>query len=507
MDCPSPLLKTVMGTSGIVPSSVHLRSSPLSVTTNLSDEEDRISALPDHILIDILERVDDLRTVVQASTLSRRWAHLPRSLSYLCIQIADFLPRDPSRRKHWKVNQGMTAYPAAVRSLLKQSPSCNRVIKYLDLVFYLKDPYMAYIGHAVGDVVKHGNTDFLQFVIYSEVQDPSYEQCVMFGQRFMSFVQACPVAFIWITRLILQNITFGDREVSTVLDACRKLELLSLDLCVCVIDPVTSEETVLTIDAPDSSLLALSITTCAYARIDLIQVPKLEMLLYTNWNGANPPFRFGKVPCLGRISLSCAALHWQNPFALSHFLPNTTTLTKMHLDFADQMIWIKPEGPKHLSTTFSNLRDVNLYNIFYECDLNWTMFVLEAAPSLSNFRLKLSCHPCERNRCEDCAEKVNVVWDHASPDFEHHRLSLLQMVGFAVDEKLMKYIRLVMKRAVGLRRICLLDQRPCAECDAMNNAQPPSPMRWRFPADEDEKKLIRQQLVDGFSSSVEISIG
>ncbi|CAN6326379.1 unnamed protein product [Urochloa humidicola] len=390
---------------------------------------------------------------------------------------------DPNRRNHWNVNQVMTAYTAGVRSLLKQSPSSNRVIKHLDLVFYLKDPYVAYIGHAVGDVVKHGNTDFLQFAIYSEVQDPSYEQCVVFGQRFMSFVQACPVAFSWITRLILQNITFGDRELSTVLNACSKLELLSLDCCVCVIDPVTREETVLTIDAPDSSLRAVSITTCAYARINLIQVPKLEMLLYTHWNGANPPLRFGKVPCLGSISLSCAALHWQNPFALSHFLPNTTALTIMHLDFADQMIWIKPEGPKHLSTIFSNLTDVNLYNIFYECDLNWTMFVLEAAPSLSKFRLKLSCHPCGRNRCEDSAEKVNVVW----------------------DEKLMKYVRLIMKRAVGLRRIFLLDQQPC---DKMNNAQPPSPIRWRFPADEDEKKLIRQQLVDGFSSSfIEISIG
>jgi hypothetical protein len=75
--------------------------------------------------------------------------------------------------------------------------------------------------------------------------------------------------------------------------------------------------------------------------------------------------------------------------------------------------------------------------------------------------MKLSRHSCGRNRCdEDCAEKVNVVWDHTSPDFEHHRLRLLEIVGFAMDEKLMKYLRLIIKRAVGLRRICLLDQKP-----------------------------------------------
>lgn len=37
-----------------------------------------------------------------------------------------------------------------------------------------------------------------------------------------------------------------------------------------------------------------------------------------------------------------------------------------------------------LSSTFSNLRDVYLYNISQECNLNWTLFVLEAAPSLKN---------------------------------------------------------------------------------------------------------------------------
>jgi len=121
--------------------------------------------------------------------------------------------------------------------------------------------------------------------------------------------------------------------------------------------------------------------------------------------------------------------------------------------------------------------------------------------------MKLSRHPCERGRREDGAKRVNVSWDQASPDLKHHRLSLLHIIGFAVDEKLVKYIRLVMERAVGLKRICLLDQKPCNKCDAMEDAQSLSRNRWRFPVEEEEKEAIRQQLVDGFSSSVEISIG
>lgn len=101
-----------------------------------------------------------------------------------------------------------------------------------------------------------------------------------------------------------------------------------------------------------------------------------------------------------------------------------------------------------------------------------------------------------------------MLWDQASPDSKHHRLSLLHIIGFAVDEKLMKYIRLVMELASGLKRICLLDQQPCARCDAMDDTQSPSRNRWRFPVEEEEKEVMRHQLVDGLSSSsVEISIG
>ncbi|KAJ1261091.1 hypothetical protein BS78_09G001500 [Paspalum vaginatum] len=146
----------------------------------------------------------------------------------------------------------------------------------------------------------------------------------------------------------------------------------------------------------------------------------------------------GQAPCLKKLA----------PFTLSHCLANTASLSILYLNFCDRMIWVEPEGPKHLSPILSNLRDVYLYDICYDCDLNWTMFVLEAASSLKNFYLKLSRHPCERARSEYSAEKVNVLWDQASPDMKHHRLSLLQIIGFVVDNKLMKYIRLARSRAL-----------------------------------------------------------
>jgi hypothetical protein len=52
-------------------------------------------------------------------------------------------------------------------------------------------------------------------------------------------------------------------------------------------------------------------------------------------------------------------------------------------------IWIQPEVPKVLIPMFNNLRDVYIHNVFAECDLNWTLFILQAAPSLKNFYVSL----------------------------------------------------------------------------------------------------------------------
>lgn len=459
-------------------------------------DDDRISALPDDILIHILECLD-LPVAIQASALSRRWRYLPRLLSRLLIDVADFMP---PRHLNRVVDHIMTTYLDAVRRLL----SGNRSIKHLQLSFYLTDPYLCTIGHIVGDVAESGKINCLELNLWKDVADPSFEQCILFGKRFMNFFHVCPGTFRHCTRLFLQNLIFEDFDIPNLIHKCQKLNVLSLTSC----DTVTGEEYVLKIDAPHSELVMLEIITCGFARVDLIHVPKLGRVVCDTWYEANPPLRFGIVPRLHNICISCNALCNQMPFTLSELLSSTRNLTILYLNFRDQMIWIQPEDPKHLSHVFNNLRDVYIYNIFYECDLNWTMFLVEAAPSLNNFYLMLSRHPCERSRREDSAEKVNVLWDQASSGFKHHHLSLLEIKGFAMDDRLMKYIRHVMERAVGLKMIRLLDQDTCEKCDSMDNIQSSSSLiRWRFPTEEGDKNLISQQLVDGFSSSVDITIG
>ena len=55
-------------------------------------------------------------------------------------------------------------------------------------------------------------------------------------------------------------------------------------------------------------------------------------------------------------------------------------------------IWVKPEGRKQLLRVFHKLSLVNLFNISEECDLRWTMFILQGAPALKKLCIMvISC--------------------------------------------------------------------------------------------------------------------
>jgi hypothetical protein len=98
------------------------------------------------------------------------------------------------------------------------------------------------------------------------------------------------------------------------------------------------------------------------------------------------------------------------------------------------------------------------------------------------------------------------VWEASSESIKHKTLRLLDINGFETTENLIKYIRLAIQRAIALQRIHLHDKEPCEDCDGIY-LNTPSLSRTIFPNNEAEKDLLRQQLLQGFSSSIEITIG
>lgn len=271
-----------------------------------------------------------MRSAIRTGSLSKRWRHLPHQLSCLLIGVSDI-----QSASYVTLGQIMGAYTETTRRLLSSTCECgSRSIKSLRLTFYLSKPFLCPIGHAVGDVARNGDTECLEFVIFTHLARPSNAQLVLFRQRFMSFFHSCPVAFRWLTRLTLHNLAFGDSDVPNLLNACDKLQFLNLRCC------KLGPKSILSIDAPSSELQKLELFCFECVRVDLASLPKLKQVLCDTWWAVTTPMSCGFVPQLEKVSLASAALSGQKPFTLSKCLSSSSTrsLSTLCLDFCSQMV-------------------------------------------------------------------------------------------------------------------------------------------------------------------------
>ncbi|XP_037482575.1 uncharacterized protein LOC119361501 [Triticum dicoccoides] len=448
--------------------------------------EDGISAVPDHLLLDILKRLD-LREAVRAGALSMRWRHLPTHLSRVHLDAGHF---------RGATTLGvMDAFIGAAQALLARLPPAEGVceipaLKVLVLSFYMSPPHLSSIGHLVEDIVSLGNTECLEFCISLPFTDPLGSD-IEIRQELMAFSLAY-FAFSWLTRLTLQNLAFGHSDITDLISACGRLRHLNLRFCR-LLDPLST----LKIDVPCSELQELYFIRFLCTQIELVSVPKLRQVECQCCLFENPPVRFGYVPELRGVILSSYAKAWQKPFALSECLSRSArNLSILTLSFEYQMIWIQPEPPKQLIAILRNLTSVLLLRIFSECDLSWTLFILEATPALYDMIVSLSRHSCTK-KPKDSAEKTNVVWE-PSKDLKHLNLKVLRIFGCEDEGKVTNYIRLVMERVVGLLKIKLYGESPCRYCDADNLE--------RSKAEKASRHRIKEQLTHGSSSSVKIII-
>ncbi|XP_044335178.1 uncharacterized protein [Triticum aestivum] len=262
--------------------------------------EDGISALPDHLLLDILERLD-LREAVRAGALSTRWRHLPSHLSRVHLDVAHFRGATPL--------EVMDAFTGAARALLARVPLAegvcgNSALKVLVLSFYTSPPHRSSIGRLVEDIVSLGNTQCLEFCISPPPTDPLGSE-IENVQEFMAFSRAYPVAFSWLTRLTLEYHAFGHSDITDLISTCGRLRHLSLRFC-----GLLDLQSTLKIDVPCSELQELYFIGFLCTRIELVSVPKLRQVECKCWHLENPPVRFGHVPELRVVILYSKANAW-----------------------------------------------------------------------------------------------------------------------------------------------------------------------------------------------------
>ena len=139
--------------------------------------------------------------------------------------------------------------------------------------------------------------------------------------------------------------------------------------------------------------------------------------------------------------------------------------------FLVSQIWVLPESPKLLKPVLNKLQRFNLDNLPEGCDLAWTMFILEAAPSLKEMCITVWEHWCNRvmrnkeypERNAYC-EKADMEWKPHAPDFKHKNLVKLTIYGFQPDDIFVGFISCVMEHAVNMAEISLHDRKVCKLC-------------------------------------------
>ncbi|CAL5009551.1 unnamed protein product [Urochloa decumbens] len=469
-------------------------------------DEDMLSKLPSNVLVSILDKLQ-LRDAVRAGVLSRRWRSLPRRLPRLALHIYDFLPSDEDVQVLYFEDEGDDEQEAspdcppdtlaqasdtmleAMATLLAsralgETPACTLAVGFL-----LRSNYMS-IGRLLDDAMATGKACAIEMDI-SITYDPTDDDDVVhvtsvllaYGRRFRTLFDGCPAAFGGLTRLVMENMVLRSRDFHDIFAACTRLETLSLRYCHAV--PLGLWQ------VRHARLAELTVAYCGFFRgIDLAWLPRLERFTCRGWL-MRPRMSFGHVPLLTTITLSNRRGVGEPALKLSQILANTA-VTDLRLNFGGQDIWVKPEVPKRFKKIFRNLKHIKIRNVHEDCGLSWISFLLQASPWLKELHIKLWDHECsvQRDEDEDCfaAKKTNVPWVVAA-GFKHYCLTRVTILGIHdTGEKVVAYIRNLVKAAVNLQEIHMRKNTPCNECGVAGE---------EFPRTNEERHSLRQRVSGG----------
>uniref|UniRef100_A0A0E0DFC9 FBD domain-containing protein n=1 Tax=Oryza meridionalis TaxID=40149 RepID=A0A0E0DFC9_9ORYZ len=326
------------------------------------------------------------------------------------------------------------AMVSAVQSLL--SHESRHDIRRLDLSFFSREESVGII-HAIDDAMARGRRILdLRFVVLSEKSflGRPHKDRIKQGRRLLYCFDTYPRVFVGLTRLHLECVTVHGPRFSDLIAACEQL----IKLCLVYCD--FGKETTLTIRHEQLSTIDLEFCTCYTIELDLQEL-------------------------------------W--------------------LNFETEKVWIQPETPKHLAPFMRNLTLVDVHRIHPNCGINWTLFLLEAAPLLKILSISVTDHLCvpveeELIKRFVICKKSNINWEPS--DFKHSNLSKLTIHGFQPNNIFMGYIRRVIKAAMNLEEILLHDD----WCEEGESYYPVT----RYPQTKIERDLVKKAINEGITSPI-----
>ncbi|KAK3144403.1 hypothetical protein QOZ80_4AG0312640 [Eleusine coracana subsp. coracana] len=168
-------------------------------------QEDRLSELPDDILMCILDRLAVLRDVARTSVLSKRWRHVVGLLTEITLSAADFeSPVNGSKPTFDVVVQSNMDMVKAVTSILAHTS--RRTIELLSLRFYLRDESID-IFRSVDHTMQNREVVKASFAVFPEMRD-MIEHPQLMGLKIICCAFE-KVELNWLPKLQLWTIIHG----------------------------------------------------------------------------------------------------------------------------------------------------------------------------------------------------------------------------------------------------------------------------------------------------------
>ncbi|GJN27202.1 hypothetical protein PR202_gb15201 [Eleusine coracana subsp. coracana] len=219
----------------------------------------------------------------------------------------------------------------AVTSILAHTSHCT--IELLSLTFYLRDESIE-IFRSVDYTMQNREVVTASFAVFPEIQDMDCpdDDMVIYARRFLSFFNNYPRVFGGLKSLHISSVRLGKFDIANVLSTSMKLENLCLNNCDCGIGSV------LQIEHPQ--LMELKIIFCAFEKVELNWLPKLQRLTCDSWMPSQDryPLSFGYVPQLWELRLINAVSTLHKTIKLSDFLGNAI-ICLLDLDFQTTSVW------------------------------------------------------------------------------------------------------------------------------------------------------------------------
>ncbi|XP_037482493.1 uncharacterized protein LOC119361340 [Triticum dicoccoides] len=435
--------------------------------------EDRISALPDDLLLLILRRVDT-RTALGTASLSRRWSRLPPELPALDFNVFDVLPERYCGwlRLHLRIDdptdesilanlmryerRAMRALASFIQSrLLLDAP---RRLRRLRLQFFSADNSSGLINRLVAKAIDDWGVSSLEAVatpFYTQPVAahafPGHGLCERPRASRLRKLKLAGCAALpplhehgALTKLVLQDMpeSVPVAAYEAVLASCPQLQVLHLVCCLC------RGTEVLTVDAPMSRVRELVVDRCEFLKtIRMAALPGLEKL-------ASLGTRVSFESAASFPRLSQCNLAWfsdaQPVRTVLDFIGRTRTpdIASLIIRFTGEPErWIVPWS--HPSSLLPNLTRLLVADVPSSWDVSWPRLLLEAAPSLETLHIHVAA--CVK---EPGAE---ISWGAAVPP-HHHGLKEFVMVGFEGTARQVYLVRFVMGACTALRCVAVFKE-------------------------------------------------